>query len=336
MTIKPERKVRAVCLTIILVILSVASILLIRYRRNEAYIESQEPELSEAEATEPKRTEVKAYRVPGIEPGGEEKTEKAPVQEPVKEKITPVLSEEEILNMSDDEFMNYGQLVFDGLLNEAYPHIAQSEEYKELIGHAEELSSSVSRAYDSAYSSSDAKAIASEFWRRVNEYYWTKEAIQYSGSLNGMISKGIIGENDKFWIFKGDCYEKNIFLYSKPLIIFKSDYYDSDQGKVGFELNEENVKLFFDLVYEEQYRNMCICIGEFVSQVEDGFEFRRYYIDVQYYMDFDEWDNTLLKKTWHISDDGIVNKPDPESEVVREWNSHEWHLWQIYGDDWKL
>ena len=320
------------------IVLTIAvSVLFACYKNNNEKpetwdVDQEEAEITEAEATEPKTAEVKAYRVPGIDPGGEEKTEQAPVQKPVKEKITPVLSEEEILNMSDDEFMNYGQLVFDGLLNEAYPQINKMKDFTELINPDDIYTIYVFRAEKSADNDLEANIIAEEFWESKNEFW---------GSVNGSegkkyFNRGITGENSKFWVFKGDLYLNNDYSYSERLVVFKSEYYDMESRKTGFELNDENVKLFFDLVYEEQYSNMRVCIGEYVSEVEGGVEFRKYYIDVHYYMDLDKWDNTLLKKTWHISDDGIVNKPDPESEVVREWNSHEWLLWQIYGDDWKL
>ena len=204
--------------------------------------------------------------------------------------VMPALSEDEILNMSDEDLWNYADLSARELLLQAdTPNPTRSE-----FG--------ISRAAGYRYVGRWAPASASDDEEALD----IATAEWQDSPMNTYENLKLGGKNDEFWLFQCDNYYLGQMNMIDTRMVYNIDYYDAQNETVKFELNEENIRRFF------AYRSMEIdiwamtCLGEYVIDDGDGFTFRKYYINVGG-GDWGMHDIAILDlEEWHISTDGKV------------------------------
>ena len=192
--------------------------------------------------------------------------EEYPVATPIPEEdiIYLNLTEDEILNMSDEDLCYYADLEAKRLLGNSLsyqdnPKKKVYEDIKNVIGS--KYDSYLFPAASSAEDYDDALRIAeSEFPAKGNMGFFKN--IRY------------IGEYDGFYVFTADYYHENKFSHITGKIIYKKEYYDAETKTLKCELNYDNI-LNFLMTY--QYLNL-YGIGGFFSETEEEYAYRIYTI----------------------------------------------------------
>ena len=206
----------------------------------------------------------------------------------VQEMVRLNLTEDQILNMSDEEFTEYGMLLIDYRIEDVQRPNPQRDEF----GFSREAGYRYPGmpAERSASSYDEALSITIEEWQD-NEYNTYKDI-------------GLLGENDKFWLFKCTNYYRGEFNMILTKAVYKKDYFDEETSTAYFELNEENIRTFFAYRAYDVIDNTKTCIGEFVIKTDDGYIFRSYSMYICYgdYGINDE--ANLFREEWTISNDG--------------------------------
>ena len=204
------------------------------------------------------------------------------------------LNEEEILDLDVIHLRGYGDLLAKGLLaDESTPNDLRG--FFNVGGEKGYIG--IGRyAGKSADSEAQAREIAESFW--VGSTAISYDNIQY------------IGENAELWLYQADYSINGEFKAIDTLIVYKKDYYDAEQKKAGFALDEENIRHFFATQNMEPAEKTC-CIGEFVTEDGGEFSFRRYDMQVT------DVENDDAKKTmqifeteYNITADGQITQTD--------------------------
>ena len=199
--------------------------------------------------------------------------------------ITPELSEDDILNMPDEDLWNYADLAARGLLLGADTPNPTKSEFR--IPYEVGWWAPVSAA-----DADEALKIVTAEWK--------------GGPMLTYKNIELAGENDAFWFFRCDNYYNGLWNKVSTLMVYNIDYYDAKKETVKFELNEDNIRRFF--AYRTNDINIWarVCLGEYVIDDGDGFTFRRYYVNVGG-GDGGMHDTAILDlEEWHISADGKV------------------------------
>ena len=196
--------------------------------------------------------------------------------------LTPCLTDEQIMNFTDDEIMFLGAL--DGkkklnglpspLFNQGDRHFEEGYKY---CGIAADRPAS---DYE------DALSIAEEDWTIIDD-----EDISY-----GKIY--LLKETEEYWFFQRAVGHTGIHS-SENLVVYKKDYYDKKEEWPSFELTDAFINNF--LALQDLEYDWGVCIGKYYIEDDSGITFRQYYInsyaltevnprDVEYaYLGIDEW-----------------------------------------------
>lgn len=208
-----------------------------------------------------------------------------------KEMVRLDLTEEEILNMSDEDFTEYGLLLIDHRIEDVQTPNPQREEFDFRAEDGYRYPGKPAKRSASDYS--EALLIAAEEWQ------------DNSDNMYGEVI--LLGENDKFWLFKCVNYYRGEFNMICTKAVYKKDYYDEETATANFELNEENIRTFFAYRSREEIDRVETCIGEFIIKTDTGYVFRRYSMYICY-GDFGINDEVnLTKEEWNISNDGKMH-----------------------------
>ena len=143
-----------------------------------------------------------------------------------KEMVRLDLTEEEILNMSDEDFTEYGLLLIDHRIEDVQTPNPQREEFDFRAEDGYRYPGKPAKRSASDYS--EALLIAAEEWQ------------DNSDNMYGEVI--LLGENDKFWLFKCVNYYRGEFNMICTKAVYKKDYYDEETATANFELNEENIR----------------------------------------------------------------------------------------------
>ena len=176
------------------------------------------------------------------------------------------MTEDEIRNMSDEDFKEYGLLLIQDLIEDVQTRNPQREEFG--FTHEEGYRYAGMPAGKSASDYDEALKIAGEEWQ--------------DNDLNQFTDIALLGENDKFWLFKCDNYYKGEFNLICTTVVYKKDYYDEKSRTAYFELNEENIRTFFAYRSPDPEDQYGAVIGEFVIRTDEGYVFRRYSLQITY------------------------------------------------------
>ena len=156
-------------------------------------------------------------------------------------KVIPDFSENEILNMSDDELFFLGLLESEGGLASVWEYVAPSdailEEGYQYIGLASE---------DPAEDEEEARKKAAEEWAK------------YSSDDYSEIY--LLAETDEYWLFRRSLPpmpgEKMEYM-----VVYKKDYFETKDSWPVFELTEDFVRNYMAYTYSERIAE--VYIGEY-------------------------------------------------------------------------
>ena len=239
---------------------------------------------------------IGAILMTGCTPGQEatgtskESTSSVTLTTKKKEMVRPDLTEEEILNMSDEKLTELGLLLIEHQIEDVQTPNPQRKEF------------GFTREEGYRYAGMPAQRSASDYEEALNI---AKEEWQ-DDLQNKYTDISLLGENDKFWLFKCTNYYMDEFNMICTAAVWKKDYYDEETSTAFFELNEENIRSFFAYRSYDQIDQTWTCIGEFVISTDEGYFFRRYYM-VICYGDYGINDEVSLSRSeWKISNDGRI------------------------------
>ena len=98
-------------------------------------------------------------------------------------------------------------------------------------------------------------------------------------------------------------------------MVYKEEYYATREEWPEFTLTEDYI---YNLMsFQDIARFADICIGEYLIEAEDGYVFRRYYVDGQNVEYGPASSATMGVDEWHISQDGAAEYI-LQPEVYRE------------------
>ena len=101
-------------------------------------------------------------------------------------------------------------------------------------------------------------------------------------------------------------------------MVYKEEYYDTREEWPEFILTEDYI---YNLMsFQDVARFADICIGEYLIEAEDGYVFRRYYVDGHNVEYGPATSATIGVDEWHISRDGAVEY------VLQPENYRDFHL----------
>ena len=192
----------------------------------------------------------------------------------------PQYTEEEILNMSDEDLIALGMIELDrGVEDVRRPNTMAADlnlgkEYEQLWRRASRSASSLEEA-----------------WKVIKDEWQDN-----GGSEHRNIR--FVTENDEFWLFACDItYNVNAeFVFTTA--VYKKSYFDKESSTAYFDLNEESIRHFFAYEVTDAADDTRTCIGEYVTKTENGYIFRRYSIHIcwgdwgvkdQVYLERIEW-----------------------------------------------
>ena len=226
----------------------------------------------------------------------------------------PEFSEKEILNMSEDDLLHYGDLAADHLLADVrIPHPVVEAYDIEFDGSSPRLG----RAADySAADEAEAWDIARGSW----------EAMESTN--NSWKNIRLLGDNGKYWFFECDNYFEGEFNLIDTLMVYHKDYFNAEKGQFLSAVDENSLRSFFACRDMNRTIDPRTCIGEFMDEDDEGLYFRRYYLHISY-GDWGVCDTVYLDmEEWRITPDGVIdNVDDPLHKQLREseipWRENE-------------
>ena len=228
----------------------------------------------------------------------------APTQIPEEDIVYLNLSEDEILNMSDEDLWYYADLQAKDMLGNPFTYKDNTlktvyEDIKKITGF--NYTGIMYIAESSATDYDDALKIAENEFKTSNP----------RGCYDNIT---YIGEYDDFFVFTASYYYDNKFCQKNCRIIFKEDFFDFDTKTLKCELNKDNI-LNFIMTYK--YLNFN-CIGFSFTETNKGYSCRVYSI----YCSQGDWNlcdtACLERKEYNISHDGILTVTNPYYYNIRE------------------
>ena len=229
----------------------------------------------------------------------------APTPIPEEDIVYLNLSEDEILNMSDEDLWYYADLQAKDMIGNPFTYKDNTletvyEDIKKITGF--NYTDIMYIAESSATDYDDALKIAENEFKTSNP----------KGCYDNIT---YIGEYDDFYVFSASYYYDNKFCQKDCRIIFKKDFFDVDTKTLKCELNKDNI-LNFIMIYK--YLNFN-CIGFSFTETDKGYSCRVYSI----YCSQGDWNlcdtACLEREEYNISRDGILTVPNPSYEnFIRE------------------
>ncbi|MBO6207938.1 MAG: hypothetical protein IKH46_11630 [Lachnospiraceae bacterium] len=199
------------------------------------------------------------------------------------ENLIPNFTEDEILNMSDNELCHLGALDLKNCLE----NVSICPKTEDLI--FEEGYKYISFAADTpAQNEEEATQIAKEEFGKFPEIY------------HGRCD--LLGETEEYWFFIR-CLDPMPGDKQPFIVVYKQDYYETKESWPEFELTEDFIKNY--MVNVKQTISYNICIGEFIIPDTDGMLFRRYTVN-PILSDYGLYETELICREWHFYSDGSV------------------------------
>lgn len=199
--------------------------------------------------------------------------------------ITPEYTENEILNMSDEELFYLGLLESDGRLASVAEYVDFEdmvlEEGFRYVGFA---------AKDPAENEEEAREKAEEEWDKYSkrDYY----------------SIYLVAETDEYWVFVNG-WSSHPGEIREYVVVYKQDYYETKDSWPAFELTEDFVRNYMAYTYPEGMWDY-IYIGEYIIPDKDDLIFRRYWVNGDELEGEYVYQATLGCDEWRFNSDGTV------------------------------
>ena len=199
--------------------------------------------------------------------------------------ITPEYTENEILNMSDEELFYLGLLESDGRLASVAEYVDFEdmvlEEGFRYVGFA---------AKDPAENEEEAREKAEEEWDKYSkrDYY----------------SIYLVAETDEYWVFVNG-WSSHPGEIREYVVVYKQDYYETKDSWPAFELTEDFVRNYMAYTYPEGMWDY-IYIGEYIIPDKDDLIFRRYWVNGDELEGEYVYQATLGCDEWRFYSDGTV------------------------------
>ena len=202
----------------------------------------------------------------------------------------PQYTEEEILNMSDEDLIALGMIEMNnGVVDVRRPNTMAAD-----LNLGKEYEQLWRRASRSASSLEEANEVIKEEWK------------DNGGSEHRNIR--LAAENDEFWLFACDSYYDGSFQFVFTTAVYKKSYYDKETSTAYFDLNEESIRHFFAYEVTDAADDNRTCIGEYVIKTENGYVFRRYLINISW-GDYGVYDQVYLERMeWKIDQNGKIER----------------------------
>ena len=241
---------------------------------------------------------------------GDPEQKSSTYSDPVKT-FKPKYTEDEILNMSDDDLIDFGMiLIEDGVEDVRRPNTKASDlnlgdEYVQLWRHASRSASSYEEAF----------AVITEEWE------------DRGASVHN--NPRLAAETGEFWLFACDYYYDGEFQFVFTTTVYKMSYYDEENSFAYFDLNAESIRHFFAYRTTEISDSTVTCIGEYVIKTENGYIYRNYSAHICYgdwglkdqvIISREEWKIHNNGKFEHIGSEGFYRELDLPSQKLTDAN----------------
>ena len=250
---------------------------------------------------------------PVITPTSEDSKENPVITPASEEKVYLDLTEDEILNMSDEDLWYYADLEAKHLLGNSlsYPDNPMKSVF-------EDLKKRFDKNYPKSLSVSSSSALDYADAVRIAETVFPS-----NGNMGYYLNIQYIGEYDGFYVFAANYYYEKKFSHIVGEIIYKKDYFDFETKTLKCELNHDNV---FRFLKAYLYHNL-YGIGGYFSETDEGYCFRIYSIGC-ILGDWNMHDRAYLERTECIvSKDGTLSFTEAderirESDIPYRYNSY--------------
>jgi len=212
---------------------------------------------------------------------------------PQRELLVPQLTEEELLALSDEEFIYYACFASEWLLADVLSQQISEKFDGLVIGYFSVIGNAENEA--------DAEAMVTIEWES-----------------NGYKDIQIFYEDENCWLFAhdGSAYVTGV--------VFKKEYYDIEKGIVGFELNKESIISFMNYIDDDSMSDD-VHMGVYVEKKGNDYRYVRYYIRESGFDNEDVVVGSLYKNEYIFHPDGSI-ETDDKDEMIREvWSSDVWH-----------
>ena len=186
----------------------------------------------------------------------------------------PNFTEDEILNMSDEQLATIGKYVRTQSVEDASTPNPLRTDYG--LSFDDGYYYVGKYAYESASDEDMAMDIA------MNQWYTRESTVGYYDNFT------LLDYNGQFWLFSADFYYNDEYNFTDTMIVYDKSYYDvttyygDETNTAKFELNEENLREFFSYQNMDELLSSEFCIGEYLYEEDDTWVFRKYYVWVCY------------------------------------------------------
>ena len=218
--------------------------------------------------------------------------------------LTPELTEEQILNMSETELWFLRELYANDLLEDILPIYYYEGVYPLEEGY-KYRGMAASRP---ATNVEEACLIAEQEWPCIDD-----ETYEYCAIGEP------IEETDEYWFFRrrverSEESDVHWVWHSEYFVVYKKDYYDSRENWPDFVLTEDYVRNLMLRCYTDNLTGeITVCIGEYLNEVDDGIVFRRYFLKEIGYHGIG-----LEMEEWYFTQDGAVKYIDTPECFMEE------------------
>ncbi len=243
----------------------------------------------------------------------------------IKDYVWPEFTEEEILNLTEEEILYYGELIKQGRLVSVE---APNYLIEEFGLDTYQVGGETRRYFDVGRVARKSADTLDEAYEIVREEFYNSKYTDLEGYLAGDNVSGyyddirVIGENDDLWIFKIEQYWGGKYDTRLTTIVYKKDYYEQENHVANFELSNESVRHFF-LSRTSRLSGESYCIGEYVNYI-DGDESRFYY--AKYYLNITGFDmitdyysvRLICEYSWITLDGHVEIRPSGYGGTIKE------------------
>ncbi len=236
--------------------------------------------------------------------------------------VIPDFTEEEILHMTDEEILAYGELIKQHrLVSVEMPNYLIEEfgldtyQVGEETRHYRDIGSPARKSADNY---EEACMIVRNELKNRDDYTDLNDYLSRD-NVRGLYydDMRLLGENKELWIFSLEEYENQAYTGRVTEIVYKSSYYDEENHMTYFELSEESVRHFF-LSRARRLPGNEYCIGEYVNYNEEdgGYYYNQYYFAIgSFETEIEYYDITLRCRKSRIMAEGLVERWYEEEDI---------------------
>ena len=235
--------------------------------------------------------------------------------------VIPDFTEEEILHLTDEEILAYGELIKQHrLVSVEMPNYLIEEFWLDTYQVGEETR----RYWDIGRVEIKSADTLDEAYEIVREDFYNSKYTDLEEYLAGDNERAdfyddirLLGENDDLWIFMTERYWGGKYDTRLTIIVYKKDYYDEKNHMAYFELSEESVRRFF-LSRAGRLPGNEYCIGEYVNYNEEdgGYYYNQYYFAIgSFETEIEYYDITLRCRKSRIMAEGLVERWYEEEDI---------------------